>query len=177
MKKFRNIKQLIPIFSGMVFILIVLIGKLQIFIPDIKFLANTIINCTVAFSGFVLTSISILIGLNATPIMKRIRQNGNIQELICYLVEPLVFGAMLIILGIYLGEKYATCAGTNVDTAKLNGCLMPYNEFMLLGGTGIAYIISLVLVFYFVLKILSASSVSKETDNKEPSVPTGKFRI
>lgn len=106
---------LLPILAGI--LLRVLLGFLKIHdisVDRIEFVLNSLITFASALSGFILSSLSILIGLSNSPIMVHIRTKGAIPELRCRYTSALLYCIMLII--------YCVCAGMAVGTGtKIDG--------------------------------------------------------
>lgn len=167
MKITKSIKIISPVLVGVTLGLII---NIKITIPDIQFVSNAIINCTATFSGFVLTAVSILIGLNATPIMKEIKKNNNTSELISYMIEPLIIGILLILFCIFIGEKSDIPSGKSYTLASV--------EIKVGIALMVSYIGSLILTCFYVFNILyvSAKDETVRIDNK-PSTPPGEIRI
>ena len=69
-------------------------------IERLEFLLDAMITSTTTCSGFILTSVSILIGLSNTPLMKKINSTRASKELQYRYKENLLVGLALIIVNI-----------------------------------------------------------------------------
>ena len=88
-------------------------------IDRLEFLLNAIITSATACSGFILASVSILVSLSNTPLMKKINSTDAKKELQYRYKENLVAGLVLIIaigfypymgiIGFYLISTVRTC--------------------------------------------------------------------
>ena len=74
-------------------------------IERLEFLLNAMITSTTTCSGFILTSVSILIGLSNTPLMKKINSTRASKELQYRYKENLLVGLALIIVSVLIGTN------------------------------------------------------------------------
>lgn len=161
---------ILPIAAGIIaFIFMRLFVKENIYIYNIEFLLNAIINCTATFSGFVLTAISILVGLKASSIMNAIENNNNVHELLLIGAESLVLGLALI--------SYCVIVGGTLNELSKNECIMCSTESALGLGITVAYFLSLLFICGFVFKIISLSSKDQCSSTKKSGSPDGNYRI
>lgn len=156
---------LIPVVLGVLFGLVVSRIKItSIEFPHLEFLLNTIISCSATISGFILASVTILVGATSSEIMKRIRKHGALQELRWRYTEALILGLVVIFFFTFLG---AVVDKTNhVERVYLS----------LSAGLLVAYVCSVISTCYYLLSIIGLINEEAPTVDNTPSVPGGKFR-
>ena len=69
----------------------------EITLPRVEFILNAVISCATTISGFVITSVSILIGATSSEIMKEIKAQGGFTELQIRYTEALILGIITIV--------------------------------------------------------------------------------
>lgn len=95
---------LFPIARGVVAAFLIIIMKVPaITLPRVEFILNAVISCATTISGFVITSVSILIGATSSEIMKEIKAQGGFTELQIRYTEALILGIITIVYFIFLG--------------------------------------------------------------------------
>lgn len=130
----------------------------------IDFLLNAIITCAATFSGFILTSVSILVGANTSAIMKKIREEDAFQELSWRYSEALVLGIVVIL--------FFTALGAIIDeSGNLCRCAV-----CLSAGILAAYLCSIFSAGYYLLSIICKINKVQPAVEQSPSVPEGEFR-
>ena len=138
------------------------IGNIQV--PGLEFLLNAIITSAATFSGFILTSVSILIGAISSTIMQEIKRKDALKELHWRYSESLILGMLLIIyfavLGAVIGEK-------NIISLPLAS---------LSAGFLMMYICSVCATGYYLLSIIGLLNEDKRTISNISSTPKGDFR-
>lgn len=111
------------------------------------------------------TSVSILIGLSNTPLMKKINSTRASKELQYRYKENLLVGLALIIVSVLIG--------TNTED-KVIPAIVFYSYVWIIG----AYLISTVTVCWYLLSIIDLAPKSERTEEeKKPGAPKGKYRI
>lgn len=155
-----------PLCVGLTTMIILFLIKISnIEICKVDFVLNAIITCVVTLAGFILTSISIIIGMSGSPIMEKISKDGGLPELVARYSTTMILSLLLIVTFISLG---ATIGKDNV--INRNGIII---------GAGIltAYFISLVYTCYYLLRIISKIPDKSSVETVlEPSSPQGDFR-
>ena len=163
--RFALLAVLIPpilgVFAGGI---IVAVGVRSITFYRLEFLLNTIISCSATISGFILASVTILVGAANSEIMNTIRKNGALQELRWRYTEALLFGLIVII--------YFAFLGATVDSSNTIGSLNVAISTSLLT----AYISSVVITCYYLLSIIGLVNDNKSLSDQKPTTPKGKFR-
>lgn len=136
-----------------------------IVIYRIEFVMNAIITCVTTLAGFILTSLSIIIGMSSSPIMKKIQDEGGMPELVWIYSESLAMSLIVIVLFVLLG------ANVGEDN------LVNSNWGIISAGTLVAYICSVIVTSVYLLMIISRIPSNRfiNTTNK-PTTPPGKFR-
>ena len=71
--------------------------------PRLEFLLNAIISCATTVSGFIISSVAILIGATESQIMIKIKRNGGFPELKIRYTETLVVGLFVVAYFVFLG--------------------------------------------------------------------------
>ena len=71
--------------------------------PRLEFLLNAIISCATTVSGFIISSVAILIGATESQIMIKIKRNGGFPELKIRYAETLVVGLFVVAYFVFLG--------------------------------------------------------------------------
>lgn len=117
-------------------------------IERLEFLLNAMITSTTTCSGFILTSVSILIGLSNTPLMKKINSTRASKELQYRYKENLLVGLALIIVSVLIG--------TNTED-KVIPAIVFYSYVWIIG----AYLISTVTVCWYLLSIIDLAPKSE----------------
>lgn len=165
----NNIKYCIAILTppviGLVVGLIVFVSPLpMITIHRYEFLLNTIISTSATISGFILASVTILVGAPNSQIMKAIKKNGAHRELRWRYLESLILGLIQILFFTILGAV----------TDNVNS--LPNWLIALSTGLLVSYICSVVSTCYYLLSIIGLINEPAPTVTQEPSTPPGKFR-
>ncbi len=154
-----------PIALGILAGLAVFLAKVPaLSLPRLEFLLNTIISCSATISGFILASVTILVGATSSEIMKKIRKHGALPNLRWKYTEALILGLIVIFFFTYLGAviDVSNC----VSTIYLS----------LSAGLLVSYICSVISTCYYLLSIIGLINKETPTVNETPSVPKGKFR-
>lgn len=132
--------------------------------PRLEFLLSTIISCSATISGFILASVTILVGATSSEIMKRIRKYGALPELRWRYTEALILGLVVIFFFTFLGAA--------VDESNCVSNLY----LSLSAGLLVAYICSVVSTCYYLLSIIGLINENVPTVDGTPCVPNGNFR-
>ena len=156
---------LFPIVLGLIVVfLIIIIGIPTITLPRIEFILNALISCATTISGFVITSVSILIGATSSEIMQEIKKQGGVTELQIRYTETLILGVIVIAYFIFLGA-------TIDETACISTLYISISA-----GILAAYGYSIVSTGYYLLAIIGLINETKLT-NTTLSAPSGEFGI
>ena len=132
--------------------------------PRLEFLLNTIISCAATISGFILASVTILVGATSSEIMKRIRKHGALPELRWRYTEALILGLVVIFFFTFLGAVVD-------DTDCVEKIYLSLSAGLL-----VSYVCSVVSTCYYLLSIIGLINEDAPTVDNTPSVPTGEFR-
>lgn len=132
--------------------------------PRLEFLLNTIISCSATIFGFILASVTILVGATSSEIMKRIRKYGALPELRWRYTEALILGLVVIFFFTFLGAA--------VDESNCVSNLY----LSLSAGLLVAYVCSVISTCYYLLSIIGLINDEAPTVDNTPSVPSGEFR-
>ena len=164
MKKY--IKIILPLILGILTSIILYIHDFPgIEIYRIEFVMNAIITCVTTLAGFVLTSLSIIIGMSSSPIMKRIQDEGGMPELVWIYSESLAMSLIVIVLFVLLG------ANVGEDN------FVSSNWGIICAGTLVTYICSMIVTSVYLLMIISKiPSNGIINTKKKPTTPPGNFR-
>lgn len=133
-------------------------------LPRLEFLLDTIISCSATISGFILASVTILVGATSSEIMKKIRKHGALPELRWRYTEALILGLIVIFFFTYLGAI--------IDDSNYVSSMY----LSLSAGLLVSYICSVISTCYYLLSIIGLINEETPTVNETPSVPKGKFR-
>lgn len=156
---------LIPLVIGFfVGIALFLVKVPSLIIPRLEFLLNTIISCSATISGFILASVTILVGATSSEIMKEIKKHGAHKELRWRYTETLILGLVVIIYFSVLGAITGKCNCVNNVLISISA------------GILISYCCSVISTCYYLLSIIGLISEDKQSPNNTPSVPNGQFR-
>ena len=131
-------------------------------LPRVEFILNAVISCATTISGFVITSVSILIGATSSEIMKEIKAQGGFTELQIRYTEALILGIITIVYFIFLGA-------TLDETACICRLFISVSA-----GILVAYGYSVISAGYYLLSIIGLLNKIKSTVTT-PSVPSGEF--
>lgn len=123
-------------------------------IERLEFLLDAMITSTTTCSGFILTSVSILIGLSNTPLMKKINSTRASKELQYRYKENLLVGLALIIVSVLIG--------TNTED-KVIPAIVFYSYVWIIG----AYLISTVTACWYLLLSLIWHQNPKEQKKRK----------
>lgn len=154
-----------PVALGILAGLVIHLAKVPaMLLPRLEFLLDTIISCSATISGFILASVTILVGATSSEIMRRIKKHGAFPELRRRYTEALVLGLIVILFFTYLG---AVIDDSNcVSTMYLS----------LSAGILVTYICSVISTCYYLLSIIGLINEEMPTINETPSAPKGKYR-
>ena len=156
---------LIPLLLGAITgIALALLKVPSITLSRLEFLLNTIISCSATISGFILASVTILVGAVNSEIMNAIRKNGALPELRWRYTEALVLGLFVIIYFAFLGATVDTTNTIESPHVAISASLL------------VAYISSVVITCYYLLSVIGLINDGKPLVNQEASTPSGKFR-
>lgn len=134
----------------------------EITLPRVEFILNAVISCATTISGFVITSVSILIGATSSEIMKEIKAQGGFTELQIRYTEALILGIITIVYFIFLGA-------TLDETACICRLFISVSA-----GILVAYGYSVISAGYYLLSIIGLLNKIKSTVTT-PSIPSGEF--
>ena len=156
---------LIPVILGILSGLVVSRIKItSIEFPRLEFLLHTIISCSATISGFILASVTILVGATSSEIMKKIRKKGALPELRWRYTEALILGLVVIFFFTFLGAIVD-------DTDCVEKIYLSLSTGLL-----VAYVCSVISTCYYLLSIIGLINEETPTVDNTPSVPTGEFR-
>lgn len=138
----------------------------SIYFERFEFLLSTIISTSATISGFILTAVTILVGATSRAIMKRIREQGGLQELCCRYTESLVLGLIVIV--------YFTFLGAVVEESGMTIGYISFSAALLVG-----YLSSITSTCYYLLSIIGKLYYDDDISDSssEPSSPEGDFRF
>ena len=153
---------LFPIALGVVAAFLIIIMKVPaITLPRVEFILNAVISCATTISGFVITSVSILIGATSSEIMKEIKAQGGFTELQIRYTEALILGIITIVYFIFLGATLDETACIWLFISVSAGILVAYGYSVISAG-------------YYLLSVIGLLNKIKSTVTT-PSVPSGEF--
>lgn len=131
----------------------------------IEFVLTSLITIAATFAGFVLTSVSILIGLSSSPIMKKIRKNDSLTELRIRYTESLIFSVLLVAFCVILG-------GVIGDSTCIK------KAWLVIGaGVLISFLWSMLTTGYYLLSIIGMAPEDPKQGSEFATIPKGKFRV
>lgn len=136
----------------------------EIVIPRLEFVLTSIISSSATISGFVLASVTILVGASNKPIMVQIRKAGALKELKLRYTITLILGLIVII--------YFTLAGLYVSEDDK----VPIVGISISVGIIVMYIASIISTSYYLLSIIGLLNEETISIQDTPSVPSGEFR-
>lgn len=119
-----------------------------------EFVLNAVMSCTATISGFILTSISVLLGLSSSQLMNNIRKDGSFKELSYRYIESLVTGFLVIVFCILMG----TLIGQENRVA--------YGWIAMLIGILFSYLFSIFSSGYYLLTIITIGASVPEIDSQ-----------
>lgn len=155
-----------PVFLGALLWFILHFCKISgLMIERLEFLLNAIITCSATFSGFILTSVSILIGASSSAIMQKITRGSAFIELRCNYIMALVIGLIVIIYFSYLGAV--------ADTSGLLTALQTSVSAAIL----VSYLTSVLLTSFYLLSIIGNIPKDFGPPVNTASTPKGDFRV
>ena len=151
----------LPFFIGVVVLFVLFLSiKKEVEIFNIEFLLNSSITCAATFTGFVLTSISILLGLGSCSIMCALREGSGFSELKVLYSTNLILGFTVIL--------FSAVTGASISFEK---CI-PKTILCVGAGLFCSYLSSLLITGFVLLKLMNLAPKERnaETDLK-PSSP------
>ena len=156
-----------PILIGLVVAFVLYVPlKNGIILNRLEFVLNSVITCAATFSGFILTSVSILIGLSESKLVKKMRDTGGLVELSTRYTESLIIGFVIIVFCVVLGGK--------TDTTNQVGLWWAISGIALM----VSYAISVFLTGYYLLRVIVLiPNDAHVCVNNMPQTPEGEFRI
>lgn len=156
----------LPIVGGILIGSILYLLKIpDLVLPRLEFLLNAIISCATTVSGFVISSVAILIGATESRIMKKIKREGGFPELKVRYTETLILGLVSVLYFIFLG---AAVKETNQ---------VPRLYLSISAGILSSYSYCIVSTCYYLLSIIGNINEEVTTSvDKTPSSPAGEYR-
>lgn len=156
---------LIPPFLGLICGLALFWGKVpSLTFTRLEFLLNTIISCSATISGFILASVTILVGATSSEIMKEIKKHGAHKELRWRYTEALILGLLVIF--------FFTILGAIIDeTNSVSNVLVSVSA-----GILVSYTCSVISTCYYLLSIIGLINEDRQGPENTPSTPKGRFR-
>lgn len=154
-----------PIVLGILAGVVIYFDKVPaMLLPRLEFLLDTIISCSATISGFILASVTILVGATSSEIMKKIKKHGAFPELRWRYTEALTLGLIVILFFTYLGVVIddSNCV-SNIYLSLSTGLL-------------VTYICSVISTCYYLLSIIGLINEEKLTVDETPSEPEGEYR-
>lgn len=142
---------------SLIIILICVLKHGNINVPRLDFILTSIITSTTTFSGFILSIIAIIAGLNNNPIMKYLKNTGGIFELRLRYSITLIIGIAVIILTMVFGSL-------------IEGETIYIPIAVICAGSFIMFIVSVITSGYYLLRIIRLSSQAIISDDI-PSSP------
>lgn len=155
-----------PILGGILISLVLYLLKIpDLILPRLEFLLNAIISCATTISGFVISSVAILIGATESRIMKKIKREGGFPELKVRYTETLILGLVSVIYFVFLGAAVE-------ETNQVSRLYLSVSA-----GILSSYSYCVVSACYYLLSIIGniQEDVTISVD-KAPSSPTGEYR-
>ena len=145
------------------------ISILVFHVPDLtllrlEFLLNTIISCSTTISGFILASVSIIIGAPSSKIMAKISAGRGLTELRCRYTQSLILGLIVVLFFSYLG---AIIDDSNCISTRY---------LVLSAGLLFSYLCSVMLTCYFLLSIIGLLNKPAQATDETPSASAGNYR-
>lgn len=138
--------------------------KTSITIPRLEFLLDTIISSSATISGFILASVTILVGATSSKIMREIKSKLALPELRWRYSEALILGLMIMI--------YFTCLGVLIDnTNEISRAYLSISTALLL-----SYFYSVVATCYYLLSIIGKINEDPAVIEEGVSSPDGEYR-
>lgn len=147
-----------------IMILLYMVKIQDLEIPKIDTILNAIIACVVILAC-ILTSVFIILNMSESQIMKKIRKDGGLPELIARYTTTMVLSLLLIIIFIIIG---AIIKDDNIVTR---------NCILISSGILFSYLFSLISTCYYLFKIIALIPDNNNIEViEEPNVPKGEFR-
>lgn len=134
-------------------------------IERLEFLLNALITCASTFSGFILTSVAILLGMTDNKVVRKIKKKGVMGELTCIYTVSLLFSAALIIFCVFAGLN-AGKTNTVASCAYMAGFVLTLSFFVSVFQSG-----------FFLIWIISLASKEVQSMDSRPTVPRGGYRF
>lgn len=137
-------------------------------IHRIEFVLNAIITTATTISGFILTSLSILLGLNSHPILEDIKKKQLMGELVWRYAESFLIGLIIIIGCISLGatlEEDTAILFVSEKWIKVGLCILMW------------YLVGLFFLCKYLLGILQYTPTNDVDVDNIPGEPGGNYRI
>jgi hypothetical protein len=133
-------------------------------LPRIEFLLDTIISSSATISGFILASVTILVGATTSKIMQDIKNKFALTELRWRYSETLVLGLSVMI--------YFTCLGVIIGSDNK----IPKIHLVISIGTIVSYLYSVITTCYYLLSIIGKINDNPPIIEGGPSSPSGNYR-
>lgn len=134
-------------------------------IIQLEFVLNSLISFSTTISGFIMATLSILIGMSNNPLIVEIRKNNLIGEIKWRFSETIISGLALIAICIVFG------AITPEDL------IIPGNWIEAICCIVSWYFLSVITTCYYLVGILAGTVTGKKNKlDKNPSEPEGEFR-
>lgn len=125
----RFIERTYPyIVSGLVCLLLLLDKSSSYKIIRLEFTLNSVITFSVTYIGFVITAITILIGLTERKVLKLLHEKGFTTLIVEYFMSSIIIGTIIILYSFYLG--YLIPSDNSVSKIQLIGFVELFLSFL-----------------------------------------------
>lgn len=144
---------------------LILVDLPSVTINRIEFVLNSLITVATTLLGFIVTAVSILIGMSTNPVISEIRKNNLLGEIKWHFIETILLGLGLIVIAIVLGGMAPTPAIISEKWSKLAICAIGW-FFVSFTST----------CFYLVGVLVGTVDGNKNTIHEKPSAPNGELK-
>lgn len=149
-----------PLLVGIVPSILLYVCKHTYKVERFDFVMNGLITCAATFTGFILTSLSILLGALNSPLMKYIVEHNGMAEMKLRYSMSLILGVLLIAFCVFLG----IVTPENETISKLQ---MSFGSFIT-----ISFFVCISLTGYYLFRMVALLHTKpKATVDNNPSFP------
>lgn len=133
-------------------------------VTRLEFILNSAITFSSTYIGFVITAITVFVGLTQKPIMKFLNEKKLLKLIVEYFMASIVIGTLVIVYSLYLG--YSVDNKCMVPKIELAGFVMIFLSFLLCLIRVASFMMKIFLVMQYEGDIFKNNEVEKIDSNK-----------
>ncbi|WP_010295922.1 hypothetical protein [Clostridium senegalense] len=161
----RFLERIYPYGISVVIGIIILLTKTEVYkVIRLEFILNSSITFSSTYIGFVITAITVLVGLTQKPIMKFLNKKKFLDLIVEYFMASIMIGTLVIIYSLYLG--YSVDNNCIVSKVEFAGFVMIFLSFLLCLIRVASFLMKIFLVIQYEEDIFNNNGVEEIDPNK-----------